>query len=97
MQESGGKGNDPMQASECSFNTKYPRTPNGIKKAEYSIDVGIQNLAACLEAAEVKNPIDMDNIKTALQGYNYGNGYIAWAIENYEVMWGLWKACRMTW
>jgi len=25
----------------------------------------------------------MDNIKTALQGYNYGNGYIAWAKDNY--------------
>lgn len=25
MQESGGKGNDPMQSSECGFNEKYPR------------------------------------------------------------------------
>ena len=30
MQESGGQGNDPMQASECAFNTKYPNTPGGI-------------------------------------------------------------------
>ena len=26
MQESGGRGNDPMQASECGYNTQYPRT-----------------------------------------------------------------------
>ena len=30
MQESGGRGNDPMQASECGFNTMYPRKPTGI-------------------------------------------------------------------
>lgn len=83
MQESGGQGNDPMQASECGFNTKYPNTPNGITDPEYSIDVGIQNLAACLEQAKVENPIDMENIKLALQGYNFGNGYISWAVKNY--------------
>jgi len=83
MQESGGKGSDPMQASECGFNTKYPNTPNGITDPEYSVNVGIQNLASCLKAAGAESPIDMDNIKTALQGYNYGNGYIAWAKDNY--------------
>lgn len=44
MQESGGKGNDPMQSSECAFNKKYPNTPNGITDPEYSIEVGIENL-----------------------------------------------------
>lgn len=83
MQESGGKGNDPMQASECGYNTRYPNTPNGITDPEYSINIGIQNLAACLNAAGAKNPIDMDNIKLALQGYNFGNGYISWAKTNY--------------
>ncbi len=83
MQESGGKGNDPMQASECGYNTRYPNTPNGITDPEYSINIGIQNLAACLNAAGAKNPIDMDNIKLALQGYNFGNGYISWAKINY--------------
>ena len=81
MQESGGRGNDPMQASECGYNTRYPNTPNGITDPEYSIDVGIQNLAACLQAAEVESPVDMNPIKLALQGYNYGNGYISWAKE----------------
>ena len=83
MQESGGRGNDPMQASECGYNTRYPNTPNGITDPEYSINVGIQNLAACLNEAEVENPIDMERIKLALQGYNFGNGYISWAKTNY--------------
>ena len=83
MQESGGQGTDPMQASECGYNTRYPNTPNGITDPEYSIDVGIQNLAACLREADVESPVDMNHIKLALQGYNYGNGYISWAKENY--------------
>ena len=83
MQESGGQGTDPMQASECGLNTRFPNTPNGITNPEYSINVGIQNLAACLKVAEVENPIDMKHIKLALQGYNFGNGYIAWAKKNY--------------
>lgn len=64
-------------------NTRYPNSPNGITDPEYSIDVGIQNLAACLSAAEVENLIDMEHIKLALQGYNFGNGYISWAKSNY--------------
>ena len=84
MQESGGQGLDPMQASECSFNTRYLHHVGSIVDPEYSINVGIQNLAACLKAANVQSPIDMDNIKLALQGYNYGNGYIAWAQEHYK-------------
>ena len=83
MQESGGRGSDPMQASECGYNTRYPNTPGGITDPEYSVNVGIQNLAACLTAAQVENPIDMEHIKLALQGYNFGNGYISWAISNY--------------
>lgn len=83
MQESGGCGNDPMQAAEGSFNTKYPHTPNGIKDPDYSIQCGVQELKAALVSAEVKNPIDMENIKLALQGYNFVNGYIGWAKQNY--------------
>ena len=84
MQESGGQGLDPMQASECSYNTRYLHHAGSIVDPEYSINVGIQNLAACMKAANVQSPIDMDNIKLALQGYNYGNGYISWAKEHYE-------------
>jgi hypothetical protein len=79
MQESGGRGLDPMQCSEGSFNTKYPRQPNGITDPEYSISCGVQEIKSCLERAGVKNPLDMENIKLALQSYNYGNGYLEWA------------------
>ena len=83
MQESGGKGSDPMQAAEGSFNKKYPHEPNGIKDPEYSIECGVQELKAALVSAEVESPIDMERIKLALQGYNFGNGYISWAKTNY--------------
>ena len=83
MQESGGRGLDSMQAAEGSFNTRYPHEPNGIKDPEYSIECGVQELKAALISAEVENPIDMEHIKLALQGYNFGNGYISWAKTNY--------------
>lgn len=83
MQESGGRGTDPMQCSECNFNTLYPHTPGAITDPEYSINVGIQNLADCLQSALCESPVDMDAIKLALQGYNYGQGYITWAINKY--------------
>ena len=83
MQESGGCGLDPMQAAEGSFNTRYPHEPNGIKDPEYSIECGVQELKAALISADVENPIDMEHIKLALQGYNFGNGYISWAKTNY--------------
>ena len=83
MQESGGRGLDPMQAAEGSFNTRYPHEPNGIQDPEYSIECGVQELKAALISAEVENPIDMEHIKFALQGYNFGNGYISWAKTNY--------------
>ena len=83
MQESGGRGNDPMQCSECNFNTLYPHVPGGITDPEYSINVGIQNLADCLQIAQCESPMDMDAVKLALQGYNYGQGYITWAMNKY--------------
>lgn len=83
MQESGGHGLDPMQVAEGSFNTRYPHEPNGIQDPEYSIQCGVQELKAALISAEVENPIDMERIKLALQGYNFGNGYISWAVRNY--------------
>lgn len=83
MQESGGRGLDPMQSSEGGFNTRYPRQPNGITDPEYSISCGVQELKSCIEVAEVESPIDMENIKLCLQGYNFGNGYILWARTNY--------------
>ena len=83
MQESGGQGNDPMQASECAFNTKYPNTPGSISDPEYSIAVGIHNLAVCLSQAGADGPEDIDRVSLALQGYNFGSGYISWVLANY--------------
>ncbi len=74
MQESGGKGSDPMQAAEGSFNKRYPHEPNGIKDPEYSIECGVQELKAALVSAEVENPIDMERIKQ--QSYPVGSGSI---------------------
>jgi hypothetical protein len=83
MQESGGRGLDPMQAAEGGFNTRYPHVPNGITDPEYSVECGVQELKAALEDAGVENPVDMERIRLALQGYNYGSGYISWALRNY--------------
>ena len=83
MQESRGLGSDPMQCSESGYNTRYPRTPGGITDPEYSIDVGVQTIADVLHMAEVESPIDLDHISLALQGYNYGSGYISWALSKY--------------
>ena len=83
MQESGGRGTDPMQSSECPYNTRYSNSPNAIQDADYSIQVGIQYYADCLREAGCTSPQDMDKLKLSLQGYNYGNGYITWALRNY--------------
>ena len=81
MQESGGRGSDPMQAAEGGFNKKYPHVPNGITDPAYSIECGIQELKYALDKAGCTGPTDLDRIKLALQGYNYGSGYIDWAME----------------
>ncbi len=83
MQESRGQGTDPMQASECPFNTRYPNSPNGITDPEYSIQVGIRYYAYCIQEAGCTSPQELDKLKLSLQGYNYGNGYISWAIQNH--------------
>ena len=83
MQESGGRGLDPMQCSECPLNTKYPVRPNGITDPDYSIEVGIHYLAGCLSDAGCTSPADVSKLSLALQGYNYGGGYIGWAKSNY--------------
>lgn len=83
MQESGGRGTDPMQASECPYNTEYPNTPGGITDPDYSIRVGIQYYADCVTQAGCESPADISRLQLSWQGYNYGNGYIGWALTNY--------------
>ncbi len=72
MQESSGQGTDVMQSSEGAYNTKYPQSPNGITDIDYSISCGIQELKYALNKAGVTGPDDLDHIRLALQGYNFG-------------------------
>ena len=83
MQESGGRGTDPMQASECPYNTQYPNTPGAIQDADYSIKVGIQYYADCVREAGCQSPQDMGGGELWWHGYNFGNGYISWALEKF--------------
>lgn len=78
-QESGGNPPDVMQTEQSYYNTSPP-----IDTAEESIDCGTHELADCLEKAKCKNPSDMAGISLALQGYNFGNGYIDWVLKNYK-------------
>lgn len=38
-------------------------------------------MSKILTLASVKSPTDMDNIRLVLQGYNFGDAYIHWAIK----------------
>lgn len=71
-EESHGSGTDPMQSSECGFNTLYPRVPNGITDPVYSIECGVQYMRNALITAKVTSPTDFDRIGVAVQGYNFG-------------------------
>ena len=88
MQESGGKGNDPMQASEGEFNTKYDNKPNSIQDPDYSIQCGIQELKKALQTAGAKGPTDTKGISMALQIYNYGPGFYLGRAD------GKWSGCK---
>lgn len=83
MQESGGTGTDPMQSSECPFNTRFPNSPNAITDPDYSIQVGVQYYASCVAEAGCTSPQDMDKLRLSWQGYNFGNGYISWAVQKF--------------
>lgn len=47
------------------------------------VKCGVQMLASVLKSAKCSSPVDMDRIKLALQGYNFGSGYITWAFDKY--------------
>lgn len=83
QQESAGTVPDVMQASESPFNTWYANSPNSITDPDYSIRVGVETFAYCLDEAKCSSPRDRDGLKLALQNYNYGNAYATWALENY--------------
>jgi len=79
--ESGGQGTDPMASSESGYNTRFPREPLAIQDPLYSIDCGVHTLADAITTAGCTSPMDFEHIALALQGYNFGNGYIQWAVE----------------
>mgnify|MGYP004471248651 CR=1 FL=1 len=56
--------------------------PNSITDVNYSIEIGIKYLADCIKQAGCTSPSDMTKLSLALQGYNYGNGYIGWRRKN---------------
>ncbi len=79
MQESGGRvadvGGDVMQ---CAEGMGLPvGTPVSV---EESINFGTGIIARNLREAGASGPTDIPNISLALQGYNFGNGYISWAL-----------------
>ena len=69
MQESGGRGGDPMQASES-----IGLPPNGIQNPEQSIDVGVKYFSSLIKKTK-------GDVKLALQSYNFGGGFIPYALE----------------
>jgi hypothetical protein len=75
QQESGGRGLDPMQASESGFNTRYCKRPGCITDPNYSIYAGVQEFKETITKAK-------GDIKLALQGYNFGPGFINFAFGN---------------
>lgn len=70
LQESGGRGDDPMQSSE-SLCGKV----GCITDPEQSIKQGVSYFADTLEAAD-------GNIELAIQSYNFGIGFIYYLKEN---------------
>lgn len=75
QQESGGNGNDVFQASESKG------LPPNTLSADESIKQGVAYLSAMIRKAGCTSPTDIAHIKLALQGYNFGGGYIDFAIK----------------
>ena len=65
MQESGGRGTDPMQCSESPYNTRFSHSPGSITDPNYSIEGGVQTFADCISQAGCSSPQDMDKLKLA--------------------------------
>ena len=61
MQESGGRGTDPMQSSECPYNTRYSNSPNAIQDADYSMRGNEAINAALLEGRDCYAGLDLSS------------------------------------
>ena len=53
------------------------------KSLDYRSKRGTHELSDCLTKAKCQSANDIKGISLALQGYNFGNGYIDWALKNY--------------
>jgi Lysozyme-like/NlpC/P60 family len=69
QQESGGRHLDVMQSSES-----IGLPPGTITDPEYSIQIGVKYFAEVMKQAK-------GDIRLALHGYNFGNGFIPYALE----------------
>ncbi|CAG9622803.1 lysozyme family protein [Sutcliffiella rhizosphaerae] len=69
MQESGGRGNDPMQASESLCGVV-----GCIQTPEASIEQGVHYFTQVLKQAQ-------GDLRLAVQSYNFGLGFISYALE----------------
>jgi murein DD-endopeptidase MepM/ murein hydrolase activator NlpD len=70
MQESGGKGDDPMQASESLCGRV-----GCIKDSKKSVEQGVKTFSEMLKKAK-------GDVKTAIQSYNFGSGFIDYVNQN---------------
>lgn len=70
MQESGGRGKDPMQSSES-----YCGSRGCIEDPERSVEQGVEHFAAVLNEAD-------GDVQLAIQSYNFGPGFIDYVKAN---------------
>ena len=68
MQESGGRGTDPMQCSESPYNTRFPHTPGSITDPDYSIEVGVQTFCGLYQSGRMQQPTGYGQVKTCMAG-----------------------------
>lgn len=80
MQESGGRGEDVMQAAASGY-------VHGAVTPESSIDGGVHYFSECLKKANCTSPKDWNRLEVAVQSYNYGMGYITWLNKNGYTGW----------
>jgi hypothetical protein len=73
QQETGGKGGDPLQCSES-----LGLAPNSITDPLYSIQVGVSYFVDTYNNGNKKGV----DIKTIVQSYNFGGGYIDYSASN---------------
>ena len=75
QQESGGNGNDVFQASESKG------LAPGTLSLQESIEQGVKYLSVMIKKAVCTSPQDLEHIRLALQGYNFGGPYIDFAVK----------------